>query len=171
MPDSSDIKLAPGYWSDILNVLTWIKAGSTHGHFSPRMQAHRVRLGIALQLLMVMAVGRLYSPQRVWLEASVQVLYAGQLRLGFTLLTWLPVLPSGQQVAQITLFKVAPGVQSRGLGTCMLRAVLAKVPRRCIVQADCLPASTRMQRLLSRQGFKATGSDEFGARRWVRTIP
>lgn len=171
MPDSSEIKLVPGYWSDLLKLLKWIHAGSAHGHFSPQLRAHRVRFGIALQLLMVMVLGRLYSPQRGWQDASVHVLYAGRLRLGFTLLTWLSTRPSGQHVAQITLFKVAPGAQSRGLGTCMLRAVLAKLPRRCIVQADCLPASNGMQRLLRTHGFKVTAGDEFGARRWARTMP
>ncbi len=171
MPDSSNIRLVPAYWSDLLQVLTWIKAASAKGHFSPRLLGHRVRLGIALQLLMVMALGRLYSPHTGWHDASVQVLYAGRLRLGFTLLTWLPARPSGQQVAQITLFKVASGAQSRGLGTCMLRAVLAKLARPCSVQVDCLPVSKGMQRLLRAQGFKLAGRNDCGACRWSRTLP
>jgi GNAT superfamily N-acetyltransferase len=160
------IELHAGHWSDLRTVMWMISMGSAHGHFNPVLRAHRVRLGLAMQLLGVMALGRLFSPARGWCAASVQVLRSERLPIGFVLLTWLSDPPTGPAMAQISLFKVLPDFQSRGLGTYLLKAVLAQLPPTCNVQAECLPASRGMQRLLQRQGFRPSARAAGG---WQRT--
>ena len=171
MQDGCEAQLRPAGWSDLFTIMRLMAEGSANGHFSPRLREPRVRLGLALQLAGVVALGRLYSPQRARCAASLQVLRAGRRCLGFSLLVWLPdpVSPSGR--VQITLFNVAGQAQASGLGTRMLRGVLAQLPAGCAVQADCLPASQAMQRLLRRQGFRQVPSEAAAAVRWQRMVP
>lgn len=168
LADFSDVELRAGHWTDILAIARMIVEGSQGGHFDPKMLSPRVLLGASLQLLLVMAVGRLMGPGGQCQPAWVYVLRSKRRCLGFALLTGLPAQPPREPRTQISLFKVASSAQSHGLGTRMLSLLMAAMPQGSTVEAECLPSSKAMQRLLTRQGFRRLAGARPGVQHWLR---
>lgn len=138
--------------ADIAPIFNLIQEVSSLGSFSNLYLKPRYQTGLALQLFAVWLFGKIRLPSGHWFNADLHTVYEEGKLVGFLLLRQISPDSSNHEIYMCAVIDSARG---NGMGKRLIESAISNLPDNCIIEAECLPQSMQMKRLLRRLGFES----------------
>jgi len=139
----------------ITPIFNLIQNCSKSGYFNNIYLLPRYQAGLALQLFSILLLGKIRLPNGIWYKATLYVISHKSMFVGFALIRSL--VPSGS-AQEIYMCAVKEKHRGNGFGKQLIQSILNNGENISIIEAECLPKSVHMKRLLCRLGFKSVKS-------------